>query len=244
MVALTGCRLDVDVATVVGADGSGTVTVTLRADRELVEAAPGVVADVRFDDAGAAGWTVTGPTATDDGGATATLTKPFASPAEATAVLAEVTGAAGPLAGVTLAQERSFAQVTTTVNGQAVGPTFDAFADPALVEALGGVPLADRVTPEQLAAGLGMTVRFTLPGTVTAANGTVSGNSVAWQPSMAAGAVTPIAATSELRDDEALAARDRERWAGLAFWVWIAVAAAGIAVVVALLARHRRRRAA
>ncbi len=206
-------------------------------------AAPGLVADLRFDDLVAAGWKVTGPTATPDGGANASLTKAFATPQQANAVLAEVSGAGGPLVALRVAQDRSFASVETTVDGTAVGPTLAAFSDPALVEALGGVPLADRVTPEQLASGFGLTVRFTLPGSITAPTGTVNGATVVWQPSMAPGVVTSLSATAQLRDDEALAARDRERWADRAFWAWLGLAALVGVVALAVVVVRRRHRA-
>ena len=133
------------------------------------------------------------------------LTKPFASPEQANLVLAEV----GAPLQVALAQAREFALVRTTVTGAVTGVDLDAFADAELVQALGGaVPLAGRVTPEQLAAGFGLTVGFTLPGEVVAANGTVDQGTVSWQPSMAPGAVTPLQAAAELRDEGALAARE------------------------------------
>ena len=74
---LAGCRLDLDVAVDMAEDGSGTVTVTATADAELLAKAPGVLADLRLDDARTAGWTVTGRSRLSDGGAQVVLTKPF-----------------------------------------------------------------------------------------------------------------------------------------------------------------------
>jgi hypothetical protein len=241
LILLAGCRLDVDVATTVAEDGSGTVVVTVHADDELLAAAPGLVADLRLDDLAAAGWTVDGPESAAGDGTRLVLTKPFASPEQANLVLAEV----GAPLQVALAQAREFALVRTTVTGAVTGTDLDAFADAELVQALGGaVPLAGRVTPEQLAAGFGLTVGFSLPGEVVAANGTVDQGNVAWQPSMAPGSVTPLEAAAELRDEGALAARDRESLARRGLWAWGGLVAL-VAVVGAMVwwirgRRHRR----
>jgi hypothetical protein len=125
LILLAGCRLDVDVATTVAEDGSGTVVVTVHADDELLAAAPGLVADLRLDDLAAAGWTVDGPGSAAGDGTRLVLTKPFASPEQANLVLAEV----GAPLQVALAQAREFALVRTTVTGAVTGTDLDAFAD-------------------------------------------------------------------------------------------------------------------
>ena len=140
LILLTGCRLDVDVATTVAEDGSGTVVVTVHADDELLAAAPGLVADLRLDDLTAAGWTVDGPVSAAGDGTRLVLTKPFASPEQANLVLAEV----GAPLQVALAQAREFALVRTTVTGAVTGVDLDAFADAELVQALGGEAAARR----------------------------------------------------------------------------------------------------
>ena len=65
---LAGCRVDVTVDLVIGADGTGDLTVTATADAEVVEQAAGLAEDLRLDDAIAAGWTVEGrPRRTTEG---------------------------------------------------------------------------------------------------------------------------------------------------------------------------------
>ena len=98
VLALAGCRLDVGVDVAMQADGSGTVTVTATADAELVAAAPSALADLRLDDIRAAGWTVADPAKGADGSLALTLTKPFRTPAEATAILGRAQRARRPAA--------------------------------------------------------------------------------------------------------------------------------------------------
>ena len=102
---------------------------------------------------------------------TMTLVKPFATPAEATTILAELNGPDGPLQGLTVGLDRSFALVASTLTGHAqVTGGLGAFSDAALVQALGSPPLANVVTqPVDQVLGLTVTARF--PGTVTTADG-------------------------------------------------------------------------
>jgi hypothetical protein len=228
------------------ADGSGTVTVTATADAELLARAPGAVEDLRFDDARAAGWTVTGPTPTDSGGAQVILSKAFGTPEQATAILAEINGPSGPLRGVTLTQDREFARVTTGVTGQVLlEGGVGAFADEALVQVAGKVPLAEQVAAQAAAGGvpleqaLGLTVTVDLPGTVTATNGTAAGGSVTWTPSLADGVATPLQAETLQEDTAALRASDVERWTVWGLIGWGALFA--LIVLVVLLRAWRRR---
>src|SRR5690349_9765494 len=108
VLVLAGCRLDVAVDVAMQPDGSGTVTVTATADRELVAAAPSALGDLRLDDVRAAGWTVDPPSSGTDGSVHLTLTKPFRTPAEATAVLAGLNGPDGPLRNLIVTLDRSF----------------------------------------------------------------------------------------------------------------------------------------
>ncbi len=231
-----------DVDTTVRADGSGTVTVTARADAELVAKVPGLVADLRLDDLKAQGWTVTGPTTGADGGVTVVLTKSFSTPAEATQVLAEISGPAGPLRGLAVTQERTFADVRTAVAGEASLSGLSAFSDAELAAALGAPPLADRISDAALRAGLALTVRYRLPGTVTSTTGKVVGSTVSWTPSLARGARTSLTATASLVDRSARAARSRETWVRWAFWAWIGIVAVLGAVVGVVVWRRRRHR--
>ena len=243
---LAGCRLDLNVAVDLAADGTGTVRVTATADADLLARAPNAVTDLRLDDAKAAGWTVTGPTATESGGAQVVLTKAFGSPEQATAILAEINGPSGPLRGLTLSQAREFATVTSNLTGEVrLDGGLGAFADQTLVQVAGKVPLADQVAASgvPLDQALGLTVTVDLPGTVTATNGTRAGGEVTWSPPLAEGQSTPLSASARKVDTAATRARSVEHWTRWALIGW-GVLFALIVVLLVTLSRWRRRRSA
>jgi hypothetical protein len=245
VLALAGCRLDVGVDVAMQADGSGTVTVTATADRELVAAAPAALADLRLDDIRAAGWTVADPVNGADGSATLALTKPFRTPAEATAVLAELNGPDGPLRNLVVTLDRSFATASSGLTGTVqLSGGLGAFSDAALVQALGSQPLANLVTqPVDQVLGLTVTARF--PGRVTTANGEIAGDraSVTWRPPLTDGTTTALDAHFEQIDQGARSARRTSRlaWGALALYGVLLVAVV-IAVVVLVRRRSRSRR--
>ena len=66
VLALSSCRVEIDLAVAVADDGSGTVSLRAVADAATVAAAPTIAERVLVDDLVAAGWTVDGPTTTAD----------------------------------------------------------------------------------------------------------------------------------------------------------------------------------
>ena len=167
VVLLSACKVDTTVTVEVKPDGSGTITVTAVADADVVEQAPGLAEDLRFDDAIAAGWEVEGPTATDDGGLTVTVRHDFASVEEATALLQSINGADGPLHDVTLTRVVGDDEVVTSLDGTVrVDGGINAFADPELLAAIGGSPYADDIAATGLRPADVVTFTFNadLPG--------------------------------------------------------------------------------
>lgn len=165
--ALTACKVDTSVDVVVQPDGSGTITLTAVADAELVAKAPGLAEDLRFDDVEAAGWTVEGPTVTDDGGLQVVVSHPFATVQEATALLQSLNGPDGPLHDVVLGRTVTDDDITTTLSGSIrVSNGLDAFADPDVLAAIGGSPYADDLAAANLRPADVLTFTFTadLPG--------------------------------------------------------------------------------
>jgi len=249
VVLLAGCHLVLDVRVDIGANGAGSVTVTATADAQLLAKIPGAVADLRLDDARAAGWTVTGPAKTADGGARLVLTKAFSTPEEATQILGEINGPRGPLRGLTVAQHREFAKLTTTMNGSLrLDGGVAAFADDALAKLAGQVPFAQQVAASgvPIDKGLSLVLTMSAPGSITTTNGTPSsepgGAAVSWTPPLTAGRSTPVNATFVKSDAAATRARNLERWTTWGLVGWGALFALIVAIVVIVAAVRRRRR--
>ena len=178
---LSSCHVNATVDISMADDGSGRITVTAVADADVVKKAPGLADDLRFDDAKAAGWTVTPPTSTDDGGLQVELTHPFANPEEATALLQSINGSGGPLHNVTLSRVVRDVGTTVLLAGSLRIDGMAAFADPDVLAAVGATPYAEEV----VASGQGptqavtVTVRAALPGKVTS-TGTVADGKASW----------------------------------------------------------------
>lgn len=159
--ALGACKVDVTVHVQVAADGTGTVTLTAIADAAVVAQAPGLAEDLRFDDAAAAGWTVEGPTPTDDGGLKVILTHTFATVEEATALMQSINGVSGPLQNITITRTDTAEQLTTFLSGSLrVDGQLQAFADADILSAIGGSPYADAILNAGVTASNAVT--FTL----------------------------------------------------------------------------------
>lgn len=235
---LTGCRAEMAVEVDVHDDGSGTVTVEVGADDEVLAAEPDPLARLRLDDLRAAGWEVGEPTRGDDGLTWVRLAKPFATPEEAGAVLAEVNGPGGPLGPSTVTVERHADRVVYRFASTAALEGLDAFGDPDLAAAVGGDPVGDRLAAAgvELDDAFALEVRVRFPADVTAASALpLQGREVRWEPSLAEGAVTPLTAEAVVLDD------DVDRWK-TATRIGVVALAAVVLVELALLARARRRR--
>jgi hypothetical protein len=182
VVLLAACHVDATVDIAVEADGSGTITVTAIADADVVSQAPGLAEDLRFDDAEAAGWTVTAPVATADGGLQVELSHDFANPEEATALLQSINGSGGPLHGVVLSRGIDERGTIVSLTGSLRIDGLAAFADPDVLAAIGATPYAEQVAASNSSPSqaVGVTVRAELPGKITSATGTVENGSVSW----------------------------------------------------------------
>lgn len=168
--ALTACKVDAVVHVSMRPDGSGNVTLTVTADQQVVQQAPGLAADLKFEDAIAAGWLVEGPTDTADGGLQVVLTHDFVSAEEATALLRSLNGTGGPLHDVAITRTVTDKEITTAFTGALrVDGGVDAFADPAVLAAIGGTPYADNIAATGLAPNdvITFTITADLPGNAT-----------------------------------------------------------------------------
>ena len=247
---LAGCRLDLAVTVDMKADGTGTVTVTATADQDLLDRVPGVLDDLRFDDAVAQGWVIGEPAPGADGSTVLTLTHPVHSAEELANVLNSI---GAPFEGTWQAARTPGAgdtegQVSNAVIGNLqLVDGFAAFSDSDLTAAVGGQPFAEQiaasgVTPQQ---ALSLTLRLQLPGELVQSSGTeVSEGVFEWQPAMD-GSATAVEAVTVQRP-----ASEGRTWAGplstaalIALVAWVALSVAFIAFVVMSATRsvHRTR---
>ena len=178
VLALAGCRVDVAVDLTIGADGTGELVVTATADAEVVEQAPGLAGDLRFDDAEASGWTVAGPDPTDDGGLTVKLRHPVTSPEEATNLLASL---GPPFVDPRLARTVDGDEVTWTLDGRlTLTDGFASFADADLLTTLGERPYADELDGTDPTESMSVVLRADLPGVVEDTTGERSDGGLEW----------------------------------------------------------------
>ncbi len=240
LLTVSACRVDATVDVVMRANGSGTVAVTLVADADLVSKAPGLADDLRFDDATAAGWVIDGPTATDSGGLTVSIAHDFATPEQATALLASINGPDGPLHDVALSRTVTDDAVTSVLSGtMRVDGGMSAFADPDLLAAIGGTPYASAVADASLRPVdvIGITLRVSVPGDVSSTTGTVDADALVWTVPVDATPITLAITASESRGGSNV-------WSIIAtvalvmLVVWCAIAIGFIVFV--MLARRRR----
>lgn len=245
LMALTACRLDVTVDVVMEPDGTGTVTMVAVADAELVGQVPELAEDLRLDDAIAAGWSVDGPTPTDDGGLIITLVHPFHSAEE----LANVLNSIGPPLTEMAAARTTQDEVTTNaISGTLVlQDGYASFSDIELTEAVGGLPFEDRIaasglTPEQ---AMSFTLTAKLPGElVTAETGTEVGDgAIRWEAPLDGSQVSVLVHTVQRPASGGEWAGPLSKLALVLLIVWIVLAAAFIVFVTVARRRKSRRRA-
>lgn len=235
---LAGCRVDTTVDITMGEDGSGHIKVTAIADADVVKQAPGLTEDLRFDDAKAAGWTVSEPSSTGDGGLQVELTHTFSNPEEATALLQSINGAGGPLHNVEVTRTIDDGGTTVNLNGSLRIDGLAAFADPDVLAAVGATPYAEQVVASTAGPtdAVHVTVQAHLPGKLTSATGTVADGSVSWAVPLDG---SQLDMTTTAADDHGT----QKMWgiasnaALIGLVIWCLLAAAFIAWVV-----HQRKR--
>ncbi len=240
LTTLSACQVDAVVDVAVKPDGSGTITLTVTADADVVAAAPGLADDLRFDDAIAAGWVVDGPTSNADGGLAAVVRHDFATPEEATALLRSLNGSSGPLHEVKLARTVTDDAVTTALDGTLrVDGGLVAFADPEVLAAIGATPYANEIAAANLrpADAVTIKVRGHFPGAVSSTNGTIESGTITWSVPID-GTSLPLAVTaSQSRSASGLwATVSTVSFALLVLWCVLAAAF----IVFVMVARHRR----
>jgi hypothetical protein len=184
---LSACQATIRVGVDVRGDGRGAVTVSAHLDHD---AAASYASYVRTADLVKAGWTVTGPTPGAGGSVDFTASKPFANPAAAKAVVAELSGPTGPFRDLTIVRHSSFFQTTTLFQGTVdLTCGINCFSDPQLQQALGG----NGIDPSTLQSDSGVLlnrifqfeVAVRLPGHVQTSNApSLVGNDAVWKATL------------------------------------------------------------
>jgi len=145
---------------------------------------PDLADDLRFDDAIASGWVVSRPNKTADGGLQVSMAQSFDNPEQATALLAQLSGEFGPFKQISLSRSGKDTDSTFQLDGrlQADGG-LKAFADPKLLQVIGGAPFAQNLEQADLDLGKAMTIEFvaTLPGVVERTTGIDNANTITWR---------------------------------------------------------------
>lgn len=187
VVLLASCRVDQTITLAVKPNGSGEVRVSVVADAAIVAAAPDLVSDIRTDDLVRAGWKITGPRTTEDGGLRLDISRRFDTPTEATAILEQVNGPNGPLQGLSLARAGKDTNSVWTLTGTLrVAGGLDAFLDDAGRQLVGGAPFAGDIADAGLDLGEAIGIEFVaeLPGKVDATSGLQREQSIVWRVPM------------------------------------------------------------
>jgi hypothetical protein len=239
---LAACRLDVAVDTTVNADGTGEVVIVGTVDKEVVDRVPGLTGSLSLADATAAGWTVEGPAATEDGGLTVTLRHQFVSVQEAANLLNSIGPAFGDLVFEHTATED---EVTVTMAGtlSLPGGTWDAFGDQALLTSTGGTPFAAQLAESGATPTESMSVDLAvrLPGDVEETSGDRRDGTLVWTAPLD-GSVADVSARSVLRPDSGSGWAGPLGTAALVLLVAWLIAGIGLAVMVVRARRRRRNR--
>lgn len=192
LVALAGaaCRVRTEVGVQVREDGSGSVTVTVTLDKDAVAGAPDIEKIVRTSDLTKTGWAVTSAQQTD-GSLVLRAEKWFANPAEADAILRELSGSTGPLRDFRITRKRSFARTTTAFSGTVdFGQGLQGFSDGELTAQLGGRPLGEDIAAIEKRVGESLDkvfqfrVAVLLPGEVSSNGLGQTSNGAVWEPKL------------------------------------------------------------
>jgi hypothetical protein len=173
VVMLSGCRVDVATSVTVSETGSGSVSVVVTADADAVRSAPELASSLNLDDLREGGWNVSVQNPTPTGGLSVTLTHDFATPEDATTLLARLALPSGPYRDLTLERTGGLTSAVYRFSGNGGLPQgLAGFADDEALALLGGPPFAESLAASgrALTDALGVSLRVTLPGVPSAPN--------------------------------------------------------------------------
>jgi hypothetical protein len=247
-----GCRMEIGLTIDLGADGSGQVLVEIIADPALTAALPPGADLVLVDDARQAGWSIEGPTPTDDGGLRILMTKTTTSMEEIASAIADI----GPPLSVTSLERRAdtkdglISQIVSQFSVRATLPNgdqtegFAIFSDPELTSVLGGLPFGQELLASGAApaTSMGFTLEISAAGQVSQHSGQVISENedrsvVRWSVPMD-GSTTEISMTTVQRPDGTAWAGGMSTLLLAVLLLW--VIASGAFITWVILARRRR----
>jgi hypothetical protein len=174
VLACVGCSTRVVVRVDADEDGSGRVAVTAVLDREAAERTGGVAEALRVDDLRRAGWTVSVGTPAANGSVTVRVTQPFADPTEAEALLAQLSGPAGPLRDFSVERKSLVVATRSSLRGTVdLTQGFGTFGDDALQKSLAGttpIGIDDAELRRQLGVDPADALRFSMAAKLAGAD--------------------------------------------------------------------------
>lgn len=238
--ALCSCQVNTVVTIDVAQSGAGSITVNLIADSQVVAATPNLADDLRFDDIKAAGWVVTRPNKTVDGGLQVSLTHTFDNAEQAGVLLDQLSGEYGPFKQMSLTRSGKDTDSTFKLDGVLqVDGGLNAFADSQMLKIIGGAPFAENIEQAGLDLGKAMTIDFvaTLPGVIERTTGIDTENTVTWRVPLD-GSEQSVLTTSRNTAVKATIARLIAGLFKFLLFAWLALMAIVIGSVV-----YKRRRA-
>ena len=180
LLAGPGCQVTLTAGIDARADGSGTVQAAIGFDDEALAEVGNPATELRLDDLRQAGWRVDGPRKEKDGLTWVRAAKPFANPAEASRVAAELSGSGGPFRDLRLQRSHSLFKTKVALTGTVdLSNGLAGLSDPAVQAKLGAADLGLDLPGLQRRFGAAVDeavrVRF---------EARLPGHSQAWQPKM------------------------------------------------------------
>jgi hypothetical protein len=243
-VVVTGCRVDVTVDVAMVQNGSGAIDVTVTADEQLVQQAPGLAGDLRLDDLTEAGWTTDGPVGTPQGGLSVQLTHTFDTPEQATALIASLNGTDGPFEAVLFTRQAHSTSIDYGIAGRAKVNGLTGFADPDLLAAVGATPYAADLDAAGLSPdeALGLTFTVTLPGQIETTTATRDEQPLTWSiPFDDTAVVLTTTSSTSLESGRSWTLLATLSFVALGLWVLLSIAFIGFIARRQHQRRTRRR---
>ena len=217
----------------VSGDGSGTVRAVITLDADASREAGDLAGRLRVEDLKSAGWRIDGPAPTADGGQEVRASKPFATPAEATTIVSQLSGDSGPFQEFRVTRTRSFLKTRTSFQGRVdLARGLASFSDEELRSRLGGTDLG--FDPAALEGRLGrqlsrifpVKVAVRLPGDVSSNAPSDAANGAQWSPTFG---------------ENVILTAEAERWNTVNIAAAVVAVLAGLALAGLLLRRRLQR---